>query len=237
MIIKSINGTEVLDTWTSLIKVFPTKPKGNRFRFRPLPKNYPCPIRNIRVPVYELIETKPGQEQDRIDIEAYFCNYQSNDVKKVEIGSEYPYFFTATLTGCSIGISKIAGSSTLVVAHANDSDAGAEIFAAAGSVESMLASKRDQLLGGAPVTSTTSRDGSGLGDRMRGMLARKFQKSKQRKALTSHGFTSSQIYDPEHLGRPIDEFDDICTTLMGFRHGTTWTFVRQTYNNRLIEFD
>lgn len=117
MIIKSDSGKVLLETSECIIWVPFNRTRYNEFHFELSHFWYDCPIRGMRLPHYMLVPTT--LPNDRNSFHAYFCNMSEDTTRTVLMGKDWDYFFTATLSGCSIGIGKQDRLGRTMVGHAN----------------------------------------------------------------------------------------------------------------------
>lgn len=100
--------------------------KTGLFFFRKQSGYYNCPVRG-RIPSYKLIQATDNIPEDII-FKAYYLPYKKNNVTSLslELDSDFNYFFTDMLDGCSVGIS--AEETLTRVYHANAFRYGAFLY-------------------------------------------------------------------------------------------------------------
>lgn len=117
-IIRSHSGRVLLDTTQALIQVGRIPTNTHEFHFRFSGSHYNCPIRGIRIPVYVLEPTTAPNDYQN-SFYAYYCDYEADSTRTVQVGQAMDYFFTATLSGCSVGICPQDATGRHWVGHAN----------------------------------------------------------------------------------------------------------------------
>ncbi|MCV3050793.1 hypothetical protein OHF33_22465 [Escherichia coli] len=78
--------------------------KTGNFYFQKQADNYSCPVRGS-IPSYKLMQATNNIPED-ITFKAYYLPYKKNNVTSLslELNSDFNYFFTDILDGCSVGI-------------------------------------------------------------------------------------------------------------------------------------
>ena len=101
----SVTGMTVLNTADVHFMSDSSEKKTGLFYFNRQPRNYNCPVRGS-VPSYKLMQATDNIPE-AIVFKAYYLPYRRNDVTSLllELNSDFNYFFTDMLDGCSVGIS------------------------------------------------------------------------------------------------------------------------------------
>ncbi len=104
MKIISVTGITVLNTEDVHFFSDSSEKKTGRFYLKKQPGNYNCPVRGS-IPSYKLMQATDNIPED-ITFKAYYLPYQKNNVTSLslELNSDFNYFFTDILDGCSVGI-------------------------------------------------------------------------------------------------------------------------------------
>lgn len=104
MKIISVTGITVMNTEDVHFFSDSSKKKTGNFYFKKQTGNYNCPIRGS-IPSYKLMQATDNIPED-ITFKAYYLPYKKNNVTflSLELNSDFNYFFTDELDGCSVGV-------------------------------------------------------------------------------------------------------------------------------------
>lgn len=127
-IIRSHSGKELLDTAEALIIVQVESTECHEFELVKTEMRHHCPILEMETPCY-VLQPATSPKNYHKNFYAYFCSYEADKLRTVRIGQSMDYFFTASLSGCSVGIGLPDSLGRQWIGHANAMSAGENIGA------------------------------------------------------------------------------------------------------------